>query len=165
MNPSTSEAEKQQRNGFTLIELLVVIFIIGVLTALLLSNMLGARQRSEDIAKKNDLIELKKALQLYYNDYQSYPAATMVGGVSVIEDVNEEDSVFEDNSGTVYMKQLPSEYQYFLVGSNAEDFRLIVDLDNLSDEEIANSQIRCPLSVGGLDIDFEPRTTYVVCRD
>jgi type II secretion system protein G len=63
----------QKKTGFTLIELLVVISIIAILVAILLPNMMGARERAADSKLKNDLTQMKSALRLYYNDNQSYP--------------------------------------------------------------------------------------------
>jgi len=60
--------------GFSLIELLVVISIMGVLTAVLVMNFVGARERAQDSQKIQNLNSLKNALRLYYNDNQSYPA-------------------------------------------------------------------------------------------
>lgn len=66
------------RNGFSLIELLVVISIIGVLTAVLMMNLVGARERSRDAQKIQDLNNLKSALGMYYNDNQAYPTGTVL---------------------------------------------------------------------------------------
>lgn len=59
--------------GFTLIEILVVVSIIGILAALLLSNMVGVRERAADARLKSNLKQMATALRLYYNDNQTYP--------------------------------------------------------------------------------------------
>ena len=59
--------------GFTLIELLVAISIIAVLTAILLPNFMGAREKAKDSQRVQDLYAIKNGLRLYYNDHQSYP--------------------------------------------------------------------------------------------
>jgi prepilin-type N-terminal cleavage/methylation domain-containing protein len=68
----------KNNKGFTLIELLVVISIIGVLTAVLMMNLVGARERSRDAKKMQDLNSLKNALRMYYNDNNAYPTGKPV---------------------------------------------------------------------------------------
>jgi len=63
-----------KNKGFSLIELLVVMFIIGILTSVLLPNLMSARQRAKDAQKISDVNAIKNALRLYYNDTQVYPA-------------------------------------------------------------------------------------------
>ena len=60
-----------KKSGFTLIELLVVISIIATLTAILLPNFMGARQRATDSQKKQEMVSIKNALRLFYNDTQN----------------------------------------------------------------------------------------------
>ena len=66
---------KQLNNhkGFTLIELLVVIAIIGILATLAIVSLTTARSSSRDTKRIADLKQLQTALELYYNDYGSYP--------------------------------------------------------------------------------------------
>lgn len=138
-----------RHKGFTLIEVLVVIFIIGILVSLILANILGARQRAEDVQRKSDLQQMQKALRLFYNDNQVYPTT---------DELPEAGEIFEVGD-TVYMGRLPEEFAYYV--DNSEDtFRLVVTLDNPSDQDIAKSQARCPdnLSIGYEDND------YVVCE-
>ena len=148
---------KTTKNGFSLIELLVVISIIGVLAGVLLMNFVGVRERAADTRKKNDLVQLKKALRLYYNDHQSYPD---------VADLPAE-GIFEDSvSGTVYMKSMP-EYGEYSVSTDGESFVLVVKLDNESDESIANSQSKCATSISasGVSVTIDTATDYVVCED
>lgn len=63
------------KKGFSLIELLVVIAIIGVLTAIVVPNFMGARERASDSQKKQDLVKIRDSLRMYYNDNQSYPTS------------------------------------------------------------------------------------------
>lgn len=64
------------RKGFTLVELLVAISIIAILTAILLPNFMGAREKARDAQKIQDLNAVKNALRMYYNDNQIYPAGS-----------------------------------------------------------------------------------------
>ena len=60
--------------GFTLVELLVVIAIIGILSAIVLASMSGARMKGRDAKRVADLKQLQLALQLYYEVNDSYPS-------------------------------------------------------------------------------------------
>lgn len=64
--------------GFTLIELLVVISIIGVLVAVSIFGLSGARESSRDARRKSDLEFIRAGLELYKADCNSYPASNRV---------------------------------------------------------------------------------------
>ena len=133
------------KNGFTLIELLVVIFIIGILVALIMANILGARQRAQDTQRKSDLQQLKRALMMYYGENQSYPTA---------DQVNEPNSVLVPS----FIKELP-EYNGYVLDVANDTFRAYVLLDNISDKDVAISQSRCGVSSPPDD------GAYYVCAD
>jgi general secretion pathway protein G len=60
--------------GFTLIELLVVISIIGILVALSVFGLTGARAAARDAARKRDLEQIRQGLEFYKADCNLYPA-------------------------------------------------------------------------------------------
>jgi general secretion pathway protein G len=64
--------------GFTLVELIVVIGIVAVIiTALLYTlNPLEQLRKSADTKRKNDLAQIQRALELYYQDNGSYPTSS-----------------------------------------------------------------------------------------
>lgn len=74
---------QQTKKGFTLIELLVVIAIIGILSAIGLVSLNGARERARDAQRKSDLAQIRTGLALYYDDFNTYPAAGVVQDTGV----------------------------------------------------------------------------------
>lgn len=64
---------KKRDSGFTLIELLVVIAIIGLLSTLAIVALDSARQKSRDVKRVSEVRQLQTALELYFNDQESYP--------------------------------------------------------------------------------------------
>lgn len=73
---------KHRLEGFTLIELLIVIAIIGLLSAVLIPNLLSARNRAKDTAAQAYLREALTMQEIYWFDNQTY--ATSVGALNTI---------------------------------------------------------------------------------
>ncbi|HUV43041.1 MAG TPA: type II secretion system protein [Patescibacteria group bacterium] len=156
------------KKGFTLIELLVVVSIIGVLAALVMVNFNSARARARDVQRKSDLDQVKKALRLYYNDYDGYPEAS---GDQIVACEGTESKTFDWGSqfacgDMVYMKTLPEDpdpdASYSYAQATEQDFLLWADLENKSDSDICESQIHCGIFENEEDCD---ETQYVVCAD
>ena len=147
--------------GFTLIELLVTISIIGALSALLVTNFIGARSRAADAKKKSELQSLKSALRLYYNDNQNYPAGSGLinpGSGNLLPG-----DAFTDGGTTTYMKALPASYWYY-ASSPFDSFVLYAKLSNLSDEDIQDSFTKC-CSPARTGCPTEVTDEYLVCED
>lgn len=143
---------KKNKQGFTLIELLVVLFIIGLLTGIILPNLMGYRLRARDGSRKRDLESIKTALRMYYNDYQSYPDE---GGLYGLD--------------AKYMPEVPVDplgenYEY-CTDANKERFMLMACLENSGDPDIENSVDRCSAGICDLDPDLcgVGRYAYYVC--
>jgi prepilin-type N-terminal cleavage/methylation domain-containing protein len=66
---------KKQKKGFTLIELLVVIAIIGILATIAVVALQQARQSARDANRIANIKQMQTALELYFNDWQAYPAS------------------------------------------------------------------------------------------
>ena len=64
---------KNKNNSFTLIELLVVIAVIGLLASIVLVSLGPARSKARDARRKQEISQIMKALELYYDDKGQYP--------------------------------------------------------------------------------------------
>jgi len=88
---------KKNDEGFTLIELLVVIAIIGLLSTLSVLALNSARARARDAKRIADIKQIQTALEMYYNDANTYPTTTDVVASGTIA-----------YNGNVYMKSIPA---------------------------------------------------------
>ena len=61
--------------GFTLIELLIVMAIMGVLISIAAPNLKQAIIRAREAVLKEDLFQIREAIDQYYADNGKYPAA------------------------------------------------------------------------------------------
>lgn len=135
--------------GFTLVELLIVIAIIGVLSAILMANFVGVRQRARDAQRKTDLRQIQSALELYRADIGSYPisplpncGSSLSGGTPSVViymqkipcDTNPNDSPYAPSSGN---------YNY--ISSDGKTYAIYACLENTNDNDssIINGDTNC----------------------
>jgi general secretion pathway protein G len=153
------------KKGFTLIELLIVIAIIGILTALVTTNLSGARSRARDTRRKSDLRSIEQSLRLYYNDAKKFPTDDGSDNISIAS----WGSPFAVGS-TIYMSSLPKDpistatstvtYKYDSLGD--DKYLIIAVLENASDPDIAESQLKCTSNYSSY-IGVKTTTDYLVC--
>ena len=60
--------------GFSLIELIVVVTIIGILASVAVVQVKHAAQKARESALKDNLFEMRKAIDNFYADKQRYPS-------------------------------------------------------------------------------------------
>lgn len=87
------------KKGFTLLELLTVIAIVGVLSVVGFINVPKQIKKSHDAKRKTDIHELQVALESYFVDSQSYPAALPAKGLPLTS----------PDGQTVYLSKMPAD--------------------------------------------------------
>jgi prepilin-type N-terminal cleavage/methylation domain-containing protein len=105
--------------GFTLIELLVVIAIIGLLSTLSVVALNNAREKARNARRVADIKQVQTALELYYNDNNTYPAEIDI-------DFNAGGSI--ENGSTTYMAIVPSNPMPRTEGTACSDSNYIYEL-------------------------------------
>lgn len=143
--------KRDNDKGFTLIELLIVVAIIGVLSALLMTNFVGIRQRARDGQRKSDARQIQSALELYRADIGSYPDTNTFPACG---------SAFSSGS-TVYMKSVPCDpltgtsYKY---GGTSANYCVRVCLENSNDAQVSDGSGSCVSLVSSCS----PETNFTV---
>jgi general secretion pathway protein G len=116
-------SHQDKQHGFTLIEILVVVFIIGILAALIVPNIMGRPDEARVIAARNDVRTLTGALKLYYLDNGRFPSTEQ--GLRALVAKPERDPVPRNWKTGGYIEQLPVDpwgqpYQYINPGIHGE---------------------------------------------
>lgn len=92
-----------KQRGFTLVEILIVIVIIGIIAAITVFAYNGITERAWAAKRLADIDQVRKAMELYHQDYGYYPAngADNWGGAL--------NSVQVTTALQPYIKNVPSE--------------------------------------------------------
>jgi general secretion pathway protein G len=90
------------KTGFTLIELLVVISIIGILMAISIFGLTGARESARDGRRKADLEQIRSAIEIYKADCNGYPA-------SLVSPLVGDNTPTSCSSSNTYMEAIPTD--------------------------------------------------------
>ena len=73
MKTMNDERRTKKERGFTLIELIVVVTIIGILAAIAVVNVKNAQRKAQETALRDDLTQMRKAIDNFYADKQRFP--------------------------------------------------------------------------------------------
>ncbi len=144
--------------GFTLVELLVVMAIISILATLIVGGFRSSQMRGRDVQRKSDLKQIANSLELFYQDYGRYPAAsgdkisacpynaaTQAGAVCGWGAGSFRDTDGGGVTKTIYFKILPkdpvsSQNYLYKVSSTGKQFQLYAHLENTQDKNCIDGQ-------------------------
>ncbi len=135
---------KSKQKAFTLLELLVVIAILALLVGLGLRTFGSVQQKSRDSRRKQDLQNISKAMELYYNDFKHYPFSSngkiMGCGTDSLELCNWGDPWKNSVNQTLYMSELPQDFTgsqyYYLTDEYGTSYSFFAHLENEEDSNV-----------------------------
>ncbi len=138
---------KASQKAFTLLELLVVIAILALLTGLGLRTFGSVQEKSRDSRRKQDLQNISKALEIYFNDFKRYPAAAAGQIIACGDDAAETcqwGQTWDNTSdNTLYMSVLPKDpggsSYYYWADEQGRSYRLFAYLENLEDDSVVKN--------------------------
>lgn len=72
---------QEKQTGFTLIEIITAIGVLAILSSVVIAaiNPIEQFNKTTDARRKTDLAQIKRALEVYYQDYGRYPEMTPLG--------------------------------------------------------------------------------------
>jgi general secretion pathway protein G len=110
----------QKDAGVTLVEMMVVIVIIGLVTAIVVINVLPSQDTARIEKARADIHVIEQALELYRLDHSRYPAMEQ-GLQALIEPPGQEGQMAARRES--YIRRLPNDpwgrpYQYVLPGEH-----------------------------------------------
>lgn len=128
-------------------ELLLAMAIIMILSVIGIGSYTQSLVKSKDMERKNDLNQIAKGLELYYNDAGKYPTADNSGRINC--GASDESlfvctsklSYYFGGKQTVYMDKLPTDSDpqrryFYKPGSDYNTFALYASLANPEDKDI-----------------------------
>jgi len=124
----------QKPLGFTLVELIIVMAILGLLATVGLASFRSSQIKGRDAQRKNDLGQLQRGLEAYYNDKGRYPITVDFPSAGSPW----QDTLLSGETGTLYMKEIPADptaYDY-VYWSDGTSYKIFAHLENQKDKDI-----------------------------
>jgi len=128
---------KNNEHGFTLLELLIVMAIMGILVAIAAPNLKQSIIRAREAVLREDLFQMREALDQYYADNGKYPAALT-------------DLINPQEHSKSYMRSIPKD-----PFTNAEDW-IVVAPEGSEEGAVFDVHSASPL----LAVDGTPYNTW-----
>ena len=121
---------KKKSSGFTLIEIMVVVVILGVLSALIVPNVIGRPDEARVAAAKLGVQQIGNALEYYRLDNGFYPSTEQ--GISALVDSPSGFPEPNNWNPSGYLKSMPEDpwgeaYLYFNEGRDFEVYSFGAD--------------------------------------
>ncbi len=132
-----------------MLEILTVIAILGILAIMVMGNFIRSLKKARDSRRKQDLDQVKTALDIYYSEHESYPGVTGAAGLPWGERFTDGNRIFMEklpqdpnSSNTNYIYQTDGSRQIFKLYScleNTED----IDYDKITPAAAPNCGTGC----------------------
>ncbi len=129
-------------------EVVVVAGIILVILGISSFQLVVGEMKTRDVQRKADVELVSRALQVYFEDYQVYPAATAGGQIVACGDKGARPCVWGsgdsmvDHDNVVYLKGMPTDpladrgWKYvYVVDEKRDKYRIYVGLEYERDPE------------------------------
>ena len=115
----------KKQSGFTLIEVMVVVVILGILAAIVMTNVVGKDDQARVTTTKASLASVANALESYKLDNHKYP--TMDGGLEAL--VNKPASAKNYPNGGYLRGDIPKDswgnpFQYVTPGDRGRPYEI-----------------------------------------
>lgn len=113
----------KKQSGFTLIEVMVVVAILGILAAIVMTNVVGKDEQARITAARASLAQISNALEMYKLDNHRYPSTDE--GLDAL--VNRAASAKTFPTGGYLKGGMPQDpwgnpFQYFAPGSGGRGY-------------------------------------------
>lgn len=126
-------------SGFTLIELITAIAIIGILSSIVVTNVLGVMKKTRDGQRKADLRQIQSALELYRADQGVYPEI-----LKNCPSTGTATGLGNSDCSRTYIETIAADpltkidyfYEPILVGSQYLRYDIVACLENFNDPQI-----------------------------